>query len=134
MIDDVELLNGFLLALAGRREIVDDEKRGFRSYEALWMRLQTGLAPGTRFNPFADIVDVDKYLAVMGADFSDRLAQHLIRQFAEWGCERRLQEIPPNPIPASSLRATVIGSALMAGYPEDIAAPGRESEAGHEEV
>ncbi len=134
MIDDVELLNGFLLALAGRRSIVDDEKRGFKSYEALWMRLQTGLVPGARFNPFADIVDVDAYLAVMGADFSERLAQHLIRQFAEWGCERRFQGIPSNLIAASGLRRTVIENACMADYPEGIATLGRESEGAHEEV
>lgn len=134
MIDDVELLNGFLLALAGRREIVDDEKRGFKSYEALWMRLQTGLVPGERFNPFADIVDVDAYLAVMGTDFSERLSQRLIRQFAEWGCQRRFQEIPPNLISASGLRRAVIENAYMADYPEGIDTPGRESEVAHEEV
>jgi hypothetical protein len=61
LIDDVELLNGFLLLLSGRRQIIDDEKRGFKSYEALWMRLQTGLVPSTRFNPYADIVDVDAH-------------------------------------------------------------------------
>jgi hypothetical protein len=134
MIDDVELLNGFLLVLAGRREVVNDEKRGFKSYEALWMRLQTGLVPGERFNPFADIVDVDAYLAVMGADFSERLAQHLVRKFAEWGCERCFQEIPANLISASGLRATVIGNAYRADCSEGITAPGRESEGGHEEV
>lgn len=63
MIDDVELLNGFLLLLSGRRQIIEDEKRGFKSYEALWMRLQTGLVPSVRFNPYADIVDVDAHRA-----------------------------------------------------------------------
>lgn len=43
LIDDAELLNNFLLLLAGRREVIEDEKRGFVSYDALWMRLQTGL-------------------------------------------------------------------------------------------
>ena len=134
MIDDVELLNGFLLALAGRREVVDDEKRGFKSYEALWMRLQTGLVPGARFNPFADIVDVDAYLGALGADFSERLAQHLLQRFTEWGCQRRVQEIPLNLISPSTLRATVIENAYMADNTEDTAMPGRESEDAHEEV
>ena len=61
MIDDVELLNGFVLLLGGRRQIIDDERRGFKSYEALWMRLQTGLVPSARFNPYADVVDVDAH-------------------------------------------------------------------------
>ena len=70
LIDDVELLNGFLLLLSGRRQIIDDEKRGFKSYEALWMRLQTGLVPSARFNPYADIVDVDAHRAARQEVFS----------------------------------------------------------------
>ena len=76
MIDDVELLNGFLLLLSGRRAIVEDEKRGFKSYEALWMRLQTGLVPSVRFNPYADVVDVD-------AHFHTRTCQETCRVHAD---------------------------------------------------
>lgn len=43
IIDDGELLDHFLLLLAGRREMIEDDRRGFKSYEALWMRLQSGL-------------------------------------------------------------------------------------------
>ena len=43
LIDDMELLNNFLLILAGDKVLIDDDKRGLKSYEALWMRLQTGL-------------------------------------------------------------------------------------------
>lgn len=60
MIDDVELMPHFLLVLAGRNSMLNDEKRGFKSYEALWMRLQTGLVPGDQFNPWADILDLNQ--------------------------------------------------------------------------
>ncbi len=63
LIDDTELLSGCLFLLSGRKSIIQDDNRSFRSYDALWARLQTGLADYGRFNPFADLVDVDKHLA-----------------------------------------------------------------------
>jgi len=38
--------------------MIQDEKRGFVSYDALWMRLQTGLVQ-KKFNPLADMIDAD---------------------------------------------------------------------------
>ncbi len=77
IIDDVELLDHCLWLLAGRRDILDNERRGFKSYEALWMRLQTGLAPTNQFNPLADIVDIDRYLDAQGPAFPAQVAGHL---------------------------------------------------------
>ena len=63
LIDDTEVLSGCLFLLSGRRDIIEDNNRSFRSYNALWARLQIGLADYSKFNPFADLVDVDKHLA-----------------------------------------------------------------------
>jgi len=69
IIDDTEILRSCFFLLSGRREIIADHPRSFRSYDALWIRLQTGLADYQRFNPFADLVDVDKHLGAQGKTF-----------------------------------------------------------------
>jgi len=63
LIDDTEVLSGCLFLLSGRKDIIEDNNRSFRSYDALWARLQVGLADYSKFNPFADLVDIDKHLA-----------------------------------------------------------------------
>jgi hypothetical protein len=113
MIDDVELLNGFLLVLAGKDSVIEDERRGFKSYEALWMRLQTGLVPSDRFNPLADIVDTNKHLAAQGAGFPQAVSSHLIDTLKDVGYERRYREPMPDLGKHNTLRAAVIDVALM---------------------
>lgn len=93
LIDDAELLSNFLLLLAGQREIIEDERRGFVSYDALWMRLQTGLVE-KKFNPLADMVDIDAHLEVNGQDFSDRVKTHLRQILTEMGVELQYQGFP----------------------------------------
>ncbi len=114
MIDDVELLNGLLVVLAGRRAIVDDERRGFKSYEALWMRLQTGLVPSTRFNPFADIVDIDSHYVAVDNDFPQRLAERVSRFFKAMGFERQYRGNMPDTAGEPPLRKAVMDQALLA--------------------
>ncbi len=62
LIDDTETLEYCLFILGGRRSIIEDYDRGFRSYDALWIRLQTGLVGSEKFNSLADLIDVDKHL------------------------------------------------------------------------
>ncbi|MCX6090682.1 MAG: DUF2791 family P-loop domain-containing protein [Candidatus Atribacteria bacterium] len=112
IIDDVELLEGFLLILAGRWNIVDDESRGFQSYRALWMRLQTGLKPSEKFNPYADIVNLDTMFQTLGEDFLQKLSKHLIDILQKMGYARKYREIPDLSV-YSPLRATVIENAMM---------------------
>lgn len=64
LIDDTELLGHCLFLLSGRNELIEDRDRGFRAYDALWIRLQTGLIDSPKFNPFADLVDIDKHYAL----------------------------------------------------------------------
>jgi len=112
LIDDTELLEGFLLVLSGRREIIEDEKRGFKSYEALWMRLQTGLVPSERFNPYADIVDVDAHLAAQGPDFAVQVTSNLQQIFKEAGLPRRFKDLP-DLSGYSELRGRIMESSLL---------------------
>lgn len=111
LIDDAELLNNFLLLLAGRQEMIEDEKRGFASYDALWMRLQTGLVH-KKFNPLADMVDVDAYLKVNGKDFPDRVHTHLRQMLSDMGLELEYRGFP-DLSQHSDLRARVIEVGMM---------------------
>ena len=113
LIDDVELLPHFMLLLGGRSGVLEDERRGFKSYEALWMRLQTGLAPTHRFNPWADIVDVDDHMAAAGGEELARtVGQRLQDVLLKRGMARRYRELPP-PCTSSPLRKVVMETALM---------------------
>lgn len=67
LIDDVDRSRHSLYLLAGRREVLEDEKTGISSYEALRLRLLQEVR-ADRFNPYADVVDlnearVDGYLS-----------------------------------------------------------------------
>ncbi|MDO8686192.1 MAG: DUF2791 family P-loop domain-containing protein [Clostridiales bacterium] len=113
IIDDVELLNRFVLILAGRRSIIDDEKRGFRSYEALWMRLQSGLVPSKKFNAFSDVVDVDKHLEALGTDFPGHLSVHMVKVMQSFGFKRKFMEDLPKVQSMGTLREIVMENAIM---------------------
>lgn len=113
LIDDTELLNSFLLLLSGRREIIEDVKRGFNSYEALWMRLQTGLVPIERFNPFSDIVDVDAHLVTNGTDFPRRVVENLNGIIKNAGYKICYQDFFNNLEGESELRKSIIECAKM---------------------
>ena len=59
MIDDVDQARHLLLVLGGSVDLIDDKKRGLRTYAALWQRLQDELQ-SKRFNRFADLILLDK--------------------------------------------------------------------------
>ncbi|RLC36066.1 hypothetical protein DRH29_05285 [candidate division Kazan bacterium] len=75
LIDAADLLEYFIAMMAGRTEILSDERRGLKSYEALWMRLQTGIISSERFNPFTDIVHCDQMIEEKGGE--DELAKEI---------------------------------------------------------
>lgn len=60
LIDDIDSMRHVLFLLAFDRELMDNESLGMKSYQALWMRMQNEII-STRFNRFADIVDLDRY-------------------------------------------------------------------------
>lgn len=113
VIDDAEILKGLMLIVAGRRNIIEDEKRGFKSYEALWMRLQTGLIPSGMFNPLCDIADVDKHLESQGIDFAKKLSRHLSGVFGKYGLKRKYRDDMPDFSNYSILKAAVMENAYL---------------------
>lgn len=81
LIDDIDSLSHLMFVLAFNRELMDDENAGLKSYQALWMRIQTEIS-GARFNRFADIVDLDdlaeqEYTPQVLANISQALSQSL---------------------------------------------------------
>ena len=113
LIDDTELLNSFVLILSGRYPMLEDEKRGFKSYEALWMRLQSGLVSVNRFNPFADIVNMDDFLKALGDQLEPKLIAKINALFLSAGYERKFREALPVSSSISGFRAVVMENALL---------------------
>lgn len=60
LIDDIDSMRHVMFLLCFDRKLMDDESMGMKSYQALWMRVQNEVV-STRFNRFADIVDMDRY-------------------------------------------------------------------------
>ena len=59
LIDGIDTFSHFMLAFAFGKELMEDEVCGFKSYQALWMRIQNEIESG-RLNRFADIIDMDR--------------------------------------------------------------------------
>jgi hypothetical protein len=118
LIDDAELLESFVLLIAGRPGILrEDERRSLRSYEALWMRLQSGLVPTGAFNPFNDIVDVDRHLEECGEEFASSVAQRLEASLQADGFVAD-DEADPMTTPMWSLRDRVVDMACRFRTPD----------------
>ena len=60
LIDDIDSMRHILFLLCFERELMDDDGYGLKSYQALWLRIQNEVV-STRFNRFADIIDMDRY-------------------------------------------------------------------------
>ena len=61
LIDEIDTLKHTMFIFSFDRTLMDDETKGLKSYQALWMRIQNEIE-GTRFNRFADIVDLDRLI------------------------------------------------------------------------
>lgn len=58
LIDDIDSMRNIMFVFGFDRDLLDNDNYGIKSYQALWMRIQSEIA-GKRFNCFADIVDMD---------------------------------------------------------------------------
>ena len=79
LIDEIDTLKHTMFVFTFDRNLMDNESKGLKSYQALWMRIQNEIE-GTRFNRFTDIVDLDRliedvYTPDMILKMSARLAQ-----------------------------------------------------------
>lgn len=60
LIDDIDSMRYVFFLFSFGRELIDNESSGIKSYQALWFRIQNEVI-GTRFNQFADIIDLDRF-------------------------------------------------------------------------
>lgn len=86
LIDDIDTMSGILFVFAFGRALLDDDRGGLKSYQALWMRIQNEVS-SERFNRFADIVDLDRlakqeYGPKVAAEMSEKLAA-VLRRFED---------------------------------------------------
>nr|MBC8204815.1 DUF2791 family P-loop domain-containing protein [FCB group bacterium] len=114
LIDAAELLEHFFVVMAGRPEILTDEHRGLKSYEALWMRLQTGLVPSEGFNRYADIIDTGQLIKKLGGveEFAKQVDLLLREIIQNNGFQLHYREIPPLKT-SSLLRKRIAETAFM---------------------
>jgi hypothetical protein len=93
LIDDTEVLAHCLFLIAGDLVIIEDPNRGFMSYPALWLRLQTGLIEGERFNAFADLVNIDKHFAAINQDLAKHKKSFPTEVFKKLGSVLKAEKI-----------------------------------------
>lgn len=90
LIDDIDSMRGVMFMLCFRRELMDDESYGMKSYQALWMRVQNEIV-SARFNRFADIIDLDRYAdEAYGADVLREMSRRL-----SWALVETERELTP---------------------------------------
>jgi hypothetical protein len=58
LIDEIDTLSKTMFVFAFDHELLEDESKGMKSYQALWMRIQNEIE-GSRVNRFSDIIDMD---------------------------------------------------------------------------
>ena len=59
LIDEIDTLRSVFFLLAFDRKLIDDEKIGIKSYQALWFRIQNEIQ-SDRLNRFSNMVDLDR--------------------------------------------------------------------------
>ena len=88
LIDDIDSMHNIMFVFGFDRILIDDEKKGIKSYPALWMRVQNEIH-SERFNRFADIVDLD---ALALQEYTPDYILEMSLEFAE-KAERASQEV-----------------------------------------
>lgn len=76
LIDDVDSLERIMFIIAARPELIEDDKNGIRSYDALWLRIQDEIEC-ERPNKFADLLHLDRIVSPSRTELAD-LATKLV--------------------------------------------------------
>lgn len=79
LIDEIDSLKHLMFVFAFDRGLMDDENAGLKSYQALWMRIQTEIT-GERFNRFSDIIDLD---AMAAREYTPEIVMEISRAFSK---------------------------------------------------
>ena len=98
-VDSTPTLTSVLFVMAGRRELLDDEVRGIKSYDALWLRLQHEVAVPDRFNRFGQIIDLDRAAETSLDKGTLRCLAQRVREAA--GDNQQHGEMPETTMPLS---------------------------------
>ena len=61
LIDDIDTLPNTMFVFGFEQELLNDDRNGLKSYQALWMRIQNEINT-SRFNKFADIINLDDFV------------------------------------------------------------------------
>ena len=114
LIDDIDTMKYLFFLLCFDRELVDDESRGIKSYQALWFRIQNEIA-SSRLNRFADILDLDLLASQIYDDsvilaMADRLYETLLS--TDHTLSERLHKLVPDELPSLKDRAEFGGIGL----------------------
>ena len=91
LIDDIDTMHNILFVFAFDRAMLEDEKAGLKSYQALWMRIQNEVL-SRRFNRFADIADLDR---MANSSYCDAYSDNAILKIASGFAEQALSEGKP---------------------------------------
>jgi hypothetical protein len=59
LIDDIDTFRYFFLVFGFDRSLIDNEKNGIKSYQALWLRIQNEIV-SKRVNLYTDLLNLDK--------------------------------------------------------------------------
>jgi hypothetical protein len=59
LIDDLDFFRNILILIDGDTDILEDEPHGLQSYQALWLRIQTGFKQQKYLNLYTDMIDAD---------------------------------------------------------------------------
>ena len=95
LIDDIDTLHNVMFVFVFDREMMENEKAGLKSYQALWMRIQNEIH-SERFNYFADIADLDR---LANSDYSDAYSDDYVLSLADgFAEEARRSGIMPEAI------------------------------------
>ena len=126
LIDEIDSMRYLLVLFCMRRELTDDENRGMKTYQALWLRVQNEVA-GRRFNGFSDILNLDRYeeenLDADGvAEMSGKLAETLqdLGGNAETLTENRVMELMEQAKYGSMGLPYMVNRAVVEGEKEDV--------------
>jgi len=122
LIDDIDNFRNIMFVFGFNRDLLDNENAGFKSYQALWMRIQNEVV-ANRINKFNDIVDLDQiasqeYTPSLLVEMSRRLAKvvnHINLQASVLDEEKASQLIKQAKIGSVSLLRLVSQATL--GFP-----------------
>ncbi len=82
LIDDIDNMHHLLFLLCCDRELMENDSYGVKSYSALWLRIQNEVV-SSRFNRFADIIDLDRYADEMYSEEVILQMEEKLRRYLE---------------------------------------------------